>query len=156
MVVDVGVIIGMTFNPADGPGTVVDTDIVKPNSTDFYLLSHAGIQGTSRPSRYQVLWDDSDFSADELQLLSYYLCFMYARCTRSKDHNTTYLLEDIRCKAFSNEMEMFIFILGVSYPAPTYYAHLGATRAKAYAKTLRSGQFPDLWVHLNQITSRLL
>jgi len=26
------------------PGTVVDTDIVKPTVTDFYLLSHMGIQ----------------------------------------------------------------------------------------------------------------
>ena len=34
----------------------------------FYLLSHEGIQGTSRPCHYQVLWDDSGFSADELEV----------------------------------------------------------------------------------------
>ncbi len=27
------------------PGTVVDTDIVRPESFDFYLNSHAAIQG---------------------------------------------------------------------------------------------------------------
>ena len=35
---------------------------------DFYLLSHEGIQGTSRPCHYQVLWDDTQFTADELEV----------------------------------------------------------------------------------------
>ena len=79
-------------------GTVVDQGINHPTEGDFYLLryvlryvgqiitssyySHEGIQGTSRPCHYQVLWDDSDFSADELEILSYYLCHLYSRCTR--------------------------------------------------------------------------
>ena len=58
-------------------------------------------QGTSRPSHYHVLWDDNGFSADELQCLTYQLCHTYVRCTRS-----------------------------VSYPAPAYYAHLVAFRAR--------------------------
>ena len=58
-------------------------------------------QGTSRPSHYQVIWDDNHFSADELQALTYQLCHTYARCTRS-----------------------------VSLPAPAYYAHLVAFRAR--------------------------
>ena len=79
-------------------GTVVDQGINHPTEGDFYLLrllkfmfrcvttcllhSHEGIQGTSRPCHYHVLWDDSDFSADELEVLSYYLCHLYSRCTR--------------------------------------------------------------------------
>merc|ERR1712096_309363 len=47
-------------------GTVVDQGINHPTEGDYYPLSHEGIQGTSRPCHYQVLWDDSDFSADEL------------------------------------------------------------------------------------------
>jgi hypothetical protein len=35
----------------------------------------SGIQGTSRPSHYHVLWDDNRFDADELQELTYQLCF---------------------------------------------------------------------------------
>uniref|UniRef100_A0A4W5LE67 Argonaute RISC catalytic component 3a n=1 Tax=Hucho hucho TaxID=62062 RepID=A0A4W5LE67_9TELE len=64
-------------------GTTVDTDITHPYEFDFYLCSHAGIQGTSRPSHYHVLWDDNCFTADEFQLLTYQLCHTYVRCTRS-------------------------------------------------------------------------
>ncbi|XP_053382229.1 protein argonaute-2-like isoform X1 [Mercenaria mercenaria] len=82
-------------------GTTVDVGITHPTEFDFYLCSHAGIQGTSRPSHYHVLWDDNRFSADELQMLTYQLCHTYVRCTRS-----------------------------VSIPAPAYYAHLVAFRAR--------------------------
>ncbi|XP_028317063.1 protein argonaute-3 isoform X1 [Gouania willdenowi] len=82
-------------------GTTVDTDISHPYEFDFFLCSHAGIQGTSRPSHYLVLWDDNGFSADDFQLLTYQLCHTYVRCTRS-----------------------------VSIPAPAYYAHLVAFRAR--------------------------
>ena len=83
------------------PGTTVDVGITHPTEFDFYLCSHPGIQGTSRPSHYHVLWDDNKFDADQLQLLTYQLCHTYVRCTRS-----------------------------VSVPAPTFYAHLVACRAR--------------------------
>lgn len=41
-------------------GTTVDDVITHPTEFDFYLCSHAGIQGTSRPSHYHVLWDDNE------------------------------------------------------------------------------------------------
>lgn len=82
-------------------GTTVDIGITHPTEFDFYLCSHQGIQGTSRPSHYHVLWDDNRFDADELQQLTYQLCHTYVRCTRS-----------------------------VSIPAPAYYAHLVAFRAR--------------------------
>lgn len=49
--------------------------------------------------------DDSDFSADQIQQLTYYLCYMYVRCNRA-----------------------------VSIPAPTYYAHHAAARAGVLAQ----------------------
>ncbi|GKD71913.1 PAZ domain-containing protein, partial [Tanacetum coccineum] len=52
------------------PGTVVDTKICHPTEFDFYLCSHAGIQGTSRPSHYHVLYDENKFTADGLQMLT--------------------------------------------------------------------------------------
>ncbi|CAM8932722.1 unnamed protein product [Rhodiola kirilowii] len=85
------------------PGTVVDSKICHPTEFDFYLCSHAGIQGTSRPAHYHVLWDENKFTADELQLLTNNLCYTYARCTRS-----------------------------VSIVPPAYYAHLAAFRARFY------------------------
>ena len=33
---------------------------------DFYLCSHQGIQGTSRPSHYHVLWDDNRLDFKEI------------------------------------------------------------------------------------------
>ncbi|KAF3323257.1 Protein argonaute 7 [Carex littledalei] len=41
------------------PGTVVDTVITHPREFDFYLCSHWGTKGTSRPTHYHVLWDVS-------------------------------------------------------------------------------------------------
>ncbi|CAJ2667196.1 unnamed protein product [Trifolium pratense] len=63
------------------PGTVVDSKICHPTEFDFYLCSHAGIQGTSRPAHYHVLWDENNFTADALQTLTNNLCYTYARCT---------------------------------------------------------------------------
>ena len=92
------------------PGTTVDTVITHPTQHDFFLCSHAAIQGTSRPCHYHVLWDDSDFSADDLQLFTYQLCHIFWRCNRS-----------------------------VSYPAPTYYAHRDAAHAKALLQAVTEG-----------------
>ncbi|KAJ4832122.1 argonaute 5 [Turnera subulata] len=85
------------------PGTVVDTKICHPKEFDFYLNSHAGIKGTSRPSHYHVLYDENEFTADQLQILTNNLCYTYARCTRA-----------------------------VSVVPPAYYAHLAAYRARYY------------------------
>ncbi|GJN22994.1 hypothetical protein PR202_gb10608 [Eleusine coracana subsp. coracana] len=57
------------------PGTVVDQKICHPTEFDFYLCSHAGIQGTSRPTHYHVLYDENHFTADALQSLTSNLCY---------------------------------------------------------------------------------
>ncbi|KAH0918481.1 hypothetical protein HID58_026141 [Brassica napus] len=91
------------------PGTVVDTKICHPTEFDFYLNSHAGIQGTSRPAHYHVLVDENGFTADALQMLTNNLCYTFARCTRS-----------------------------VSIVPPAYYAHLAAFRARYYMESENS------------------
>lgn len=47
------------------PGTVVETGICHPLEWDFYLMSHGGLQGTSRPAKYHVLWD-GEMGLDEM------------------------------------------------------------------------------------------
>ncbi|XP_055531383.1 protein argonaute-2 isoform X2 [Wyeomyia smithii] len=87
------------------PGTIVDRHITAPNQYQFFLVSHAAVQGVAKPTKYCVLYDDEKCDPDQLQALTYNLCHMFARCNRS-----------------------------VSYPAPTYYAHLAAYRGRVYIK----------------------
>jgi len=82
-------------------GTVVDSDVVNPVEFDFYLQSHSCSLGTSRPAHYNVLLDENKFTADGLQSLTYTLCHVYVRATRS-----------------------------VSIPAPVYYAKIVCGRSR--------------------------
>src|SRR3954449_11209936 len=52
-----------------------------PFSSD--LQSQAGLQGTSRPTHYHVLHDENKFTADSLQELTYRMCYLQGRSTRS-------------------------------------------------------------------------
>lgn len=83
------------------PGVVVDKGICHPFEFDFYLNSHAGLQGCNRPAHYHVLIDENKFGADMLQMFTYQMCYTFARCTRS-----------------------------IAVPAATRYAHLAAFRAR--------------------------
>lgn len=42
-------------------GTVVDRGVTHPVEFDYYLQSHAGLKGTSRPAHYNVLLDENGF-----------------------------------------------------------------------------------------------
>lgn len=86
-------------------GTIVDTEIVRSNANEkhFFLASHQAIKGVTRPTKYSVILDDGNHDIDDIEQLTYYLCHLFARCNRS-----------------------------VSYPAPTYYAHLMAFRGRKY------------------------
>jgi len=64
------------------PGLAVDTGIVS-NYYEFFLTSHRGLKGTSRPARYTVIYDNSPFSSDDLQKTVYYLCHLFARCSKA-------------------------------------------------------------------------
>lgn len=91
------------LNENIAPGTVVDTVITHPREFDFYLCSHFGVKGTSRPTHYHVLCDENKFTSDELQKLVYNLCYTFVRCTKP-----------------------------VSLVPPAYYAHLAAYRGRLY------------------------
>ncbi|KAI0692213.1 Piwi-domain-containing protein [Cytidiella melzeri] len=75
-------------SPADSSGNcraglVVDREIVHSRFLSFYLQSHGGIIGTSRPSNYVVLRNDPNWTPDHLQGVSFALCHVYAPATRS-------------------------------------------------------------------------
>lgn len=84
-------------------GTVIEREITSEDYYEFYLNSHAGIQGTNRPSRYTVLVDDNKLSPDQLQGYVFNLAHGFVRCNRS-----------------------------VSMVNSAYYAHLLAFRGRAY------------------------
>ncbi|GKU92688.1 hypothetical protein SLEP1_g6387 [Rubroshorea leprosula] len=89
------------------PGTVVDTTVDDFSRFNFYLCSHYGNIGTSKPTHYQVLWDEHGFTSDRIQQLIYSLCFTSARCTKP-----------------------------VSLVPPVYYADLAAYRGQLYREAL--------------------
>ncbi|KAG6333722.1 hypothetical protein ID866_5365 [Astraeus odoratus] len=114
-----------TVNPGDADrsgncpaGTIVDQVVTHPTEFDWYLISHGGLLGTSRPAHYNVLYDENNFHVDNLQSLSFALCHVYARSTRS-----------------------------VSIPAPVYYADIVCSRAKNHYDPQGSVNFSDTATH---------
>ena len=65
------------------PGTCVDREVTHNLEFDFYLCSHSATQGTIIPTHYHVLWDENNFDANSLQVLTHQLCHTYARCTKA-------------------------------------------------------------------------
>jgi len=66
---------GAKLNLNIKPGTVVDSMITHPEQPEFYLNAHLAIQGTTRTPRYTILLDESDFSSDEIQSMTYALAY---------------------------------------------------------------------------------
>lgn len=96
---------GTVHNPC--PGLVVDASggnqsITNSVINEFYLNSHAAIQGTCKPCKYSLIHDEIGFTLSELELLTYWTTYLYARCNKS-----------------------------VSYATPAYYAHWASKRAAA-------------------------
>uniref|UniRef100_A0A914GZ19 Uncharacterized protein n=1 Tax=Globodera rostochiensis TaxID=31243 RepID=A0A914GZ19_GLORO len=64
------------------PGTVVDTVVVHPKRTEFFLNSHVAIKGTARTPHYTLLRDENDLSMDTLQAMVHSLCFGHQVVTK--------------------------------------------------------------------------
>lgn len=99
------------------PGTIVDREVTHPFHYDFYLCSHAAIQGTARPVHYNVLHDECNWKVDELQRMLYHQCYQYCRSTTP-----------------------------VSLHPAVYYAHLAGTRARHH-ENLADGEGQATAVH---------
>ena len=98
-------------NPQNG--TVVDRGVTEARNWDFFLQSHAAIQGTARPAHYYMVYDEifreqkvlSPFNsaADALEDLTHNMCYLFGRATKA-----------------------------VSICPPAYYADLVCERARCY------------------------
>jgi len=97
-----------TFNPL--PGTIVDRGVTDAVLYDFYLQAHAGIQGTTRPAHYVVIYDELNLKANALQNFTHTLCYLFNRATKA-----------------------------VSICPPAYYADLLCERARMYLYNTMSG-----------------
>jgi len=98
------------------PGLVVENEVTGPMKNDFYLQSHAALQGTPRSAHYIILHDDIfNGNMQKIQELAFTLCHVYAKATRS-----------------------------VSIPAPVYYADLVCSRGVFHMSPEAHGlQFDD-------------
>lgn len=63
-------------------GTVLDRVVTHPSEMDFFLLSQAGLKGTSRPTYYQVILDQNQLTPDDIQSFAHqYACSRSGSCT---------------------------------------------------------------------------
>ncbi|CAF0788505.1 unnamed protein product [Adineta ricciae] len=108
-------------------GTVIDSpDITNPATCDFYLKSHNyPTKGTSHPIHYHVLYDDNRLKPNEIQLLTYALCFTYARTTDA-----------------------------ISIPTPVKYANLLSERTKCYLPKCNTTNHQCVTVCLSESLSK--
>ncbi|KAJ4351686.1 uncharacterized protein N0V89_007029 [Didymosphaeria variabile] len=87
------------------PGTLVDDVVTSPFYMDFYLQSHAAIQGTAKPAHYFVIENEMKLSELRIRQLTHELCYTYVRSTS-----------------------------GVSYASPAYYADRLCERGRCYLR----------------------
>ncbi|TKS79036.1 Piwi-like protein 1 [Collichthys lucidus] len=66
---------GKVCNPP--PGTVIDSEVTRPEWYDFYIVSQSVTFGCLSPSHYNVVYDTSGLKPDHMQRLTYKLCHMY-------------------------------------------------------------------------------
>lgn len=61
-------------------GTVVDQGVCHPTAYDFYLCSHTGLKGTSKPTHYFVMYDENNF------WYVFILCWSFLRAYRAREN----------------------------------------------------------------------
>ncbi|OWF41593.1 piwi-like protein 1 [Mizuhopecten yessoensis] len=67
---------GRTYtNPV--PGTVIDTEVTKPEWFDFFLVSQSVRQGTVTPTHFNVIFDTTGLKPDHMQRLTYKMTHLY-------------------------------------------------------------------------------
>ncbi|KAK3647318.1 hypothetical protein LTR56_008149 [Elasticomyces elasticus] len=97
------------------PGLLVeDPGIRSPYYFDFYLQSHSALKGTARPCHYFVIENGIGVGPEQLQRITFNLCWTYATA-----------------------------LTPISLVAPAYYADRLAERGACYLRPLLVTQHPD-------------
>ena len=121
-------------------GTIVDRGITQARNWDFFLQSHAALQGTARPTHYYVILDEifrqrsvpERFKnpADVLEALTHNLSHLFGRATKA-----------------------------VSICPPAYYADIACERARCYLSGIFDGSQSSVewetWNRATQVHGRL-
>ena len=58
-------------------GTLVDREVVEKNGYDFYIMPAKATQGAMTPTHFFVIYDDSGLRCEEVQQLTYRMCYAY-------------------------------------------------------------------------------
>jgi len=125
------------------PGTVVDRTIAHSVNYDFYLIAHNSVQGTARPIRYTLLKDDFNFEPDEIQTLTYHLCFTFCRSTRSISIVPAVAYAELlstRIRAYLSARQSVSGTLGKQYYGPNVPDSISDDKPSLYTKTGNDGR----------------
>ncbi|KAH8018445.1 hypothetical protein HPB51_006345 [Rhipicephalus microplus] len=66
---------GTFSNPL--PGTVIDSEVTRPMSYDFFLVSQSGRLGTVSSTLCNILYDMTGLKLDHMQRVAYKLTHLY-------------------------------------------------------------------------------
>lgn len=65
---------------------------------DFYLQAHAGLQGHVKATHYTVVYDEIGLSADEIQVGTHDISYLYARATKAVSLIPAAYYADLACE----------------------------------------------------------
>lgn len=81
-------------------GTVIDQHVVSPFKYEFYLSSHNGNLGTTRPCHYTVMIDEQKMHPDDMKELCYKMSFLSFRCRKPISIPVPIAYADLCCEKF--------------------------------------------------------
>lgn len=59
------------------PGTIIDSDVTRPERYEFYCISQSVRAGTVSPTNYNIIYDTTPFKPENMQMLVHKLTHLY-------------------------------------------------------------------------------
>jgi aubergine-like protein len=92
-------------------GTVIDSCVTDKDVYEFYLVSVAAKQGMSTPTRFSVLYDSIGTTPDQIELLTYKLCYTY--------YNVSGAIKEPSCIRYAHRLAALVGERGGKNGPPT-------------------------------------